>query len=192
MDGKRWSRLADNENIAQVPVLFTEIEAVPHDESILYGETDVVDLDLDLTPRRLAEQAGRPQRSWITSSKNILQVRQSETGIDNVFDDEDVTTLKARVQVLEQPYFTRGRRALRIARDGNEVEGNGSRHCARQVRQKDEGALQNRHEMELVGGLIVASDFGCHFLHARLNLRGTQQHGWRGIRGRHDSSIDGV
>jgi hypothetical protein len=25
-----------------------------------------------------------------------------------------------------------------------------------------------------------------------LNLRGGQQHGWRGIRGRHDSSIDGV
>jgi hypothetical protein len=46
--------------------------------------------------------------------------------------------------------------------------------------------------MELVGGLIVASDFDCHFLHARLNLRGGQQHGWGGIRGRHDSSIDGV
>jgi hypothetical protein len=25
-----------------------------------------------------------------------------------------------------------------------------------------------------------------------LNLRGAQQHGWRAIRDRHDSSIDGV
>ena len=38
------------------------IEAVAHDESLLDLETDVLDFDVDLAPRRLAEEAGGAER----------------------------------------------------------------------------------------------------------------------------------
>ena len=70
------------------------VEAVADDETILDREADVLDRDVDHAPRRLAQQARRPQRLRRARPQDVLQVRQRQPGVDDVLDDDDVAALE--------------------------------------------------------------------------------------------------
>src|SRR6266478_5377404 len=85
--------LPDDGDMRQVSVLFRVVEAVADDEAIFDCEADVFDLHVDLAPRRLAEEARRAKRFRVAAAQNVLEIMQRQTGVDDVFDDDDVAAL---------------------------------------------------------------------------------------------------
>ena len=96
---------------------------------------------------------------------------EREARIDDVFDDNDVSALQRDVEVLEQPHLARAFRGGAVARHGDEVERHGARrHRAREVGEKNEGALQHGHEVQRLAVGIVGVDLRGQFVDALLNL----------------------
>src|ERR1700674_4671105 len=87
----------------EVPELFRVIQTVPDDEMVRDREADVLDLDVHLPPRRLAQQAGRTKGLRTARAKDVLQVHESQAGIDDVLDDHHVLAVEGGVEVLEKP-----------------------------------------------------------------------------------------
>ena len=135
------------------------VEAVADDELVLDLESDIFDLDVDLAAAGLAQQAGGPQDFRVAGAQDILQVVQREARVDDVFDDNDVAALQRRVEVFEQPHFAGAFRGGAVARDRDEVERHrAGRHRAGQVGEKDEGALEDGHEMQRLAVRVVGVD----------------------------------
>ena len=159
----------DDADVREVAILFGVVEAVADDEPILDREADVLDLDVDLAPRGLAEEAGRAQRLRAARPQDVLQVGERQAGVDDVFDDDDVAAVERRVEVLQQPDLAGRRRALGVARHRHEVERDVAVHVAHEIRQEHERALEHRDKMQAVGE--VAADLGGQLGDPRLNLR---------------------
>ena len=83
-------------DVRQIAILLGVVEPVANHEPILDREADVLDRDVDLPSRRLAEQTRRPQRLRRPGPQDILQVDQRQPGIDDVLDDDDVAALRDR------------------------------------------------------------------------------------------------
>src|SRR5713101_2083564 len=114
-----------------------------------------------LTSRRLAEQARRTQRTWIARAENILQIRERQAGVDDVLDDDDVLAVEGRIEILEEPDFTRAGRTARVAGQRHEVERHVSPHVPDEIRQKDEGTFQDGNQVNVIGE--VAPNLGGQF-----------------------------
>src|SRR5258708_4105522 len=98
---------SDHGDVRQGAVLFGVIETIADDKAIVDREADVLDPHVDLASRRLAQEAGGPERFRAASSKNLLQIHEREAGVDDVFDDDDVLALEPRIEVLEKAHFAR-------------------------------------------------------------------------------------
>ena len=133
------------------------VEPVADDEAVFDREADVFHLDVDLPPRRLAQEARGAQRPRVARAQNVLQVGERQAGVDDVFDDDHVAAVERRIEIFQQPDFARTRRALGVARHGHEVERDVAGDVADQIGQKDECALQHGDQMQVVGE--VAADF---------------------------------
>src|SRR6187399_2301008 len=81
-------------DIGQVPVPSLVVQPVTHHKAIVDFETDVIDGDGCFPPRRLAEQTRRAKASRVARAQNVLQVGEGESGVDDVFDDEDVAAVE--------------------------------------------------------------------------------------------------
>src|SRR3989442_2762745 len=116
---KRFGRPSglDDGDVRQVAILLGEVEAVADDEPIGNLEADVLDLHVDLPPRRLTQQAGRPQRLWTARAEDILQIRERETGVDDVLDDDDALAVEGRIEIFEETHLAGAGRALGVARE---------------------------------------------------------------------------
>ncbi len=135
------------------------VEAVSDDKLVLDLESDVFDLDVDLAAAGLAQEARGSKRFRLAGAHDVLQIMQRETGIDDIFDDNDVAPLQRCVEVFKQPHLTRGLRRGAIARDRDEVERDRTRgHGAREVGQEHERALQHGDEVERLAVGIVCVD----------------------------------
>src|SRR5687767_10661208 len=77
----------DHPDIWQVAELFGVVETIADHEVVLDGEPDVLDLDVDLAPGRLAQEAGGPQRLRAARAKRILKVHERQPGVDDVLDN---------------------------------------------------------------------------------------------------------
>src|SRR5437868_13055855 len=134
----------------QVPIVLRIIEAVADDEVVLDTEPDVLDLDVDLAPRRFAEKARRAQRLRSARAQNLLQIHQRQPGVDDVFDDHDVAALERGIEILQQPDLAGTGRALRVARHRHEIERNKAVYVANQIREEHERALEHGDQVQAV------------------------------------------
>src|SRR5438093_12574420 len=114
--------VSEQSNVREVAILFGVVETVADDEAVFDGEADVFDLDVDLAPRRLAQEARGAERLRVAAAQNVLEIMQRQAGVDDVFDDDDVAPFERVVEVLEQPHLARRGRALPVAGKGHEVE----------------------------------------------------------------------
>ena len=137
---------------------------------VVDGEADVVNGDINLPARRLAQQARRAQRPRVAGAQDLLQVGERQPGVDDVLDDQHVLAVERRVQVLQQPDFTGTRRPLRVAGHGHEVHRDAAVHEADQVRHEHERALQHRDDVQILR--VVGPDLGGQFGHTALELFG--------------------
>ena len=78
------------------------VEAVADDELVVDLETDVLDRHVDLAAAGFAQQARGLEALGVACAKNFEQVRERLSGVNNVFDDDDVTALERDVEVLQQ------------------------------------------------------------------------------------------
>ena len=126
---------------------------------------------LDLAAARLAQQARGTQRFRVAGAQHVLQVVKRQPGIDDVFDDNDVAALQRNIEVLEQANLARAFRGGAVARHGDEVERDRARrHRAREVGEKNEGALQHGDEVQRFALGIFGVDLRGEFVDAPLNL----------------------
>ena len=84
----------------QIPVLLAVVESISDHETILDREANIIDLHVNLASRWLAEKTSRPQRERPSSAQNVLEIRQRETGVDDVFDNDDVPSGECRIEIL--------------------------------------------------------------------------------------------
>ena len=154
--------------MAEVAVAAGVVEAVADDEPVVNREADIVNLHVDLTPRRLAQQAGGCEREGFARAQHVLQTPQRRPAVDDILDDDDALALDRRIQIVQEPDLARGRGTLRVARRGDEVEREIAGDMPDQVREKDEGPFENRHQMKFVR--VVAAELQGQLCDAFLNL----------------------
>src|SRR5438552_4158809 len=85
-----------------------------------------------------------------SGADDVLQVRQRQSCIDDVFDDDDVAPLDAAVEVLEDLHLPGRLGARSVARDRHEVERRRAGKLPREIREEDERALQDADQMDAV------------------------------------------
>src|SRR5205814_1105622 len=130
--------VGQNTNVREVAVSPGGIEPVSDNEAIVDREADVVDADRHLPPGRFAEKAGSAQHFRPASPENLLQIGEGLPGVDDVLDDEHALAVERSIEVLEQSHFSGARRALGVAGDGDEVEGDDAVEASHKIGEKDE------------------------------------------------------
>lgn len=93
---------------------------------------------------------------------------QRRPAVDNVLDDDDVLTVNREIEIVQETHLARCAGPLRVARGGYEIEREIAGNLPDQIGQKDEGPLEDRHQMELFGE--VATELPGQFGDALLNL----------------------
>jgi hypothetical protein len=144
--------------IRQVPVPLGDVEAVPDEELVGYGEADVADRQiLDQAPVGPVEQGDRRQRRRLAEGERPAEVVERQAGIDDVLDDQDVAVRDLAIEVLEQAdaCVAAGVGVRAVARQLDEVERVQDRDRAREVGEEDEARLQWSDE-ERLAALVVA------------------------------------
>ena len=151
------------------------IEAVADDEFIFDLESDIFHLHVDLAAARLTEQAGRSQALRVARAKDVLEIRQREAGVDDVFDDDDVAALKRRIKVFQQAHLARAFRGGTVARDGDEIERDRTRREGTgEVGEKHERTFQYSDEVQRCARGIRRVNFRCELIDADVNLFGAE------------------
>src|SRR5712691_2044962 len=133
--------VADDGDVGEVSVLLGIVQSVSNDEFVLDGEADVFHRHVDLAARRLAEETRGPQVPRRAGAEDVLQIRQREARVDDVFDDDDIASQDGAVEILEHLYLPRGLGAVAIAGDRHEIERRLRGERPREVGEKDERAL---------------------------------------------------
>src|SRR4051812_18315352 len=102
-----WFRVdlgAEDAHEAEIAVQLAVVQAIAHDELVGNRETDVVDRDLDEPPGGLVEQRADPERPWILAAQVADEVVERQPRVDDVLDDQDLLTLDASRQVLQDSH----------------------------------------------------------------------------------------
>jgi hypothetical protein len=89
-----------------VPVaIVAEVEAVADEELVRHREADVAHRKVvDEPPVGPVEKRDRRERCGTAERERLADEVQRQPGVDDVLDEQDVATLDAQVEVLEQPY----------------------------------------------------------------------------------------
>src|SRR5262245_43681990 len=83
------------------------VQAVADDELVVDFKADVLDRYVDLSAAGLAEQTGSPQACRISGVEDVLQIREREPGVDDVFDDDHMPVFQRDIEILEKPNLAR-------------------------------------------------------------------------------------
>src|ERR1700760_3604634 len=97
-----------------------------------YGEGYVIGLNGFQSPGRLVQASGDLQSLGFVLLQQLAQENQGQAGIQDVFDQDHVSTPDWRVEILDQSYRTAGLDPL-VAGDGHEVERGLDRDASSQV-----------------------------------------------------------
>jgi hypothetical protein len=108
-------------------------------------------------------------------------VAHGEAGIDDVFDEEDITALDADGEVVDDLDLARALRARVVGGDLEGIEDRRQFEVADQVAEEDELTLEDADDDERLTG-VVAADFGAEFGDAGGDLLGREHHAGLGIK----------
>src|SRR6185437_16587145 len=139
--------------------------SVTDDEEIGNGKTDVIGLDFFDSAGGLVQQCGDAQAFGFLLQENLAQVGESEAGVEDVFNDEDVLAFDWLVEVLYELDSARGALAYAIARCGDKVECGVCLNGAREIDEKERSAFQHAHHDQLFA-VQIAADLGAHLCDA--------------------------
>ena len=104
---------------------------------------------------------------------------QRQPRVDDVLDDDHVASFEPAVEILEDADLARRPRALAVARDRHEIEGDPRAHRADEVRHEHESPFEDPDEVDLVLRRIVRLDLPRERADPALDLLRTNQDGRR-------------
>src|SRR6476646_885163 len=93
--------------ITQVAIELFVIQAAAHHEAVGNFETAIIHRHLHNTAHRAIEQSADSERARLTPGQSLKKVTRGETGIDDVFDQQDVFVLHWMVQIFRDTHQPR-------------------------------------------------------------------------------------
>ena len=106
-------------------------------------------LDAPLHKQRADGKALRP-----AGKKALAQVREREAAVEDVLDNQNVTTREVDVEVLQDPHHATGLGRASVGRHGHEVELQRQLDLPGEIGEEYEGALQHPDEQRRSGGVV--------------------------------------
>ena len=149
-------------DVGQVAIALGVVHAVADDEEVGDGEANVVGLDALDAAGGFIEQGGDAQRFGVVLEEELAKEGESEAGVENVFDDEDVLPFDGLVEVFDELDCAGGAVALAITGDGDEVECGVGLDGAGEIGEEGSSALKDTDHDELFA-VEVFGDLGAHF-----------------------------
>src|SRR5918999_1099919 len=144
----------EDRDVRQVAVALREVEPVADHKAIRDLESDVADVDVDLTPLRLGHQRADLQRGRIARLQRAHEVGERQARVDDVLDHEHVSRLHVDVEVLEDADDARGVGRRAVAGDGHEVDLARDGQAAHQVGHEEDGALKHADQEQVAAGVV--------------------------------------
>src|SRR5579859_671716 len=149
-----------NANVGQVAVALGVIQAEAHDKFIGNRETNVVRLDRRDAALGLVQQNGDAHLFWLALLKNVQEVAQRKTGVENVLDDDDGFSFDAGIEIARESYLSGSVRAFAVAGDGNHVERHFAGNMPGEIGKKEHRALEDADKMQRFVGKVRANLLG--------------------------------
>jgi hypothetical protein len=183
--------VGEKADVPDIAVDLGVVHAVADDELVRNFEAYVVGLDGDEAALGLVEAAGDLERRGLVLEHQASQVGEGEAGVEDVFDEDDVTAFDGVVDVLDELDGSRGDAGAAVGGYGHEVEGVVDGNGSGEVREKNGCTFENANEDDgLAGGeiCVVGGDLGADGGHALGNLLSAEEDvhvgcGWEGDSG---------
>ncbi len=155
------------------------VEAISDDPFIADAETDVIDGDVDLGPLRLVQERAGADRRGPVRLQHADEIAERVPRVDDVFDDQHVAILDVAADVHDQSHGAAGDAAVFVTRHGDEFDSPRHVQAAGQIREEDEGALQDADEDDLALVAIVVRDLVGQLFDATTDIAFADQDGGR-------------
>src|SRR6185312_2793469 len=149
-------------NVREIPESLGIVHTVADDEVVGDGEADVVSVNVFKTARGLVEERGSFEGTRAMLEDEFAEKGNSEAGIEDVFDEDDVFSFGGVIEVLDEFDGSAGVLVLAVAGNGDKVEGAVDGDAASEIRKKDCRALEDSDEHDALPGEIgidLATDF---------------------------------
>src|SRR2546422_750625 len=121
----------------QAPVGLLIVHPVPDDKDVRDLKAVVRDWEIDYTPSRFIQKRAYLDVCRFALSESLQQVAASQSGIDDVFDQQHVAPGDTLVEILRYAYDSRTG-LTGVTGDSHEVYRALNCHRAKQVRSEDE------------------------------------------------------
>jgi hypothetical protein len=90
----------------------------------------------------------------------LNDIAQAQASVDDIFDNQDMPTFNACIEVFEDAYDAAGLSTPAVARDGHKIEFNRQADLSSQVDHKDNCTLQDPDQEQVdpsvIGGDLLA------------------------------------
>src|ERR1700730_16501808 len=126
----------EDADVRQIAVALRIVQAITHDELIGYAKALVVHFDVFDALALFIEQSADTQAEGIAPLEHIYQVMQSQTAIDDIFDNQQVLLINGAFKILEDAYDATGLGGVTITGDGHIIKFDEERHRSCQVGDK--------------------------------------------------------
>jgi len=147
-------------DVEEIAVALGVVEAVADDEFVRDLETGVVGVDIGDAAVGLVKEDGDLEIFGFALLEDAEKVFEGHAGVEDVFDDDDGAAVDAGIEIAGESDLAAGVRALAVAGDGDEVEGNFAADLSGEVGQKEDGTFENADEVEGFVGKVGADLFG--------------------------------
>src|SRR5579871_798680 len=137
-------------DIGEVAIALGVIHSVTDDEEIGDGEADIIGLNLFDSTRRLVKQGSDAPGFGPVLQKYLAQIRKSQAGVEDVFDDQHVFAFDGFIEVLDKFDRTGGALTLAVARYGDEVKRCITLNGPREIREEESCTLEDADHDDLL------------------------------------------
>jgi hypothetical protein len=141
-------------DVVDVAVSLGVVHAVADDELVGNFEANVVGLDGDQAAIGFVEAGGDLQRCRFVLEHESAEITEGESGVEDVFDDDDVLALDGVVDVFDELDGAGGDTGAAVTGDGDEVEGGVDSDGACEIGEEDGCAFEDADENDGLAGVV--------------------------------------
>src|ERR1700753_1256873 len=150
------------------------IHSVTNDKMVGNGETYIIGVDFFQTPRRLIQAGCDFQALRFVLLQQLSQKHQGQARIQDVLDQDHVSSPDRSVQILNQSYRAAGLDPF-VAGNSYKIERGFNRNTSCQVRQKNGRPFQDTNQQNSLTGEVMAY-LRADFRHPGSDLFAPEQH----------------